>query len=185
MNLPFKNPLSGNLLSTREASKNVQRVSKHFVDFFTYLKNETKLGDPNKIHIIGHGLGAHVNIPFVCYSFIPKLSPRFVYCLQIWYQIAGVVGFKVKHVTGDSVGRITGLDPSGPTHTYTALSEKLDKTDANVRQNTFTFVWKEYTLVLFLYLQFVDVLHTANGPFGAEGSFGHVDFYVSFYDTKD
>lgn len=58
--LPFKNPHTGLPLSTREASKNVQRVSKHVMEMFAFLKNETKLPDPKDIHIIGHGLGAQV-----------------------------------------------------------------------------------------------------------------------------
>ncbi|CAL8126518.1 unnamed protein product [Orchesella dallaii] len=128
ISLPFKNPHSGLPLSTREASKNIQRISKHIVEFVSHLRNETKLKNAADVHIIGYGLGA---------------------------QIAGVVGFRVKQLTGESIGRITGLDPSGPQHTYTALSEKLDKTDAN----------------------FVDVIHTANGPFGPAGSIGHVDYF--------
>ncbi|ODN04002.1 Pancreatic triacylglycerol lipase [Orchesella cincta] len=128
ISLPFKNLHSGIPLSTREASKNIQRISKHIVEFISYLRNETKLNNAADVHIIGYGLGA---------------------------QIAGVVGFRVKQSTGESIGRITGLDPSGPQHTYTALSEKLDKTDGN----------------------FVDVIHTANGPFGLAGSIGHVDYY--------
>lgn len=61
MTLPFKNPHDGVPLSTREASKNVQRISKHMVDFIVYLKNETKLNDLGKVHLIGHNLGAHVS----------------------------------------------------------------------------------------------------------------------------
>lgn len=33
-------------------------------------------------------------------------------------------------------------------------------------------------------VQFVDVIHTANGPFGLAGSIGHVDFYVSWILIK-
>lgn len=61
MTLPFKNPHTGLLLSTREASKNVQRVSKHVADFIIYLKNETKVHNASEIHLIGHGLGAQVS----------------------------------------------------------------------------------------------------------------------------
>lgn len=63
MTLPFKNPHAGLPLSTREASKNVQRISKHIVDFIVFMKNETKL-EPSKVHLVGYGLGAHVKNAF-------------------------------------------------------------------------------------------------------------------------
>jgi hypothetical protein len=67
-----------------------------------------------------------------------------------------VTGYNFKKGTGMLLGRITGLDPSGLQYHYTAMSEKLDKSDAT----------------------FVDVIHTTTSPFGIGTSIGHVDFYV-------
>jgi len=66
-------------------------------------------------------------------------------------QAAGYTG----RFTGSKIGRITGLDPSGPLFHSVGHLDKLDKTDA----------------------QFVDVIHTAGYWVGNEDVMGHVDFY--------
>lgn len=66
-------------------------------------------------------------------------------------QAAGYTGW----FTGGRVGRITGLDPSGPLFHSVGRLDKLDSTDA----------------------QFVDVIHTAGYWVGNEDVMGHVDFY--------
>lgn len=69
---------------------------------------------------------------------------------------AGVTGNNYKRSTGNMIGRISGLDPSGLQYHYTAQSEKLDRSDARL----------------------VDVYHTTTAPFGFGNSIGTVDFYV-------
>ena len=66
-------------------------------------------------------------------------------------QLAGFIG----HFTGGKVGRITGMDPSGPLFHIVNASERLDKSDA----------------------QFVDIIHTAGRWVGNDDTIGHIDFY--------
>ena len=66
-------------------------------------------------------------------------------------QAAGYVG----HFTEGRLGRITGLDPSGPLFYSVGDRERLDKTDA----------------------QFVDIIHTAGYWVGSTLPTGHVDFF--------
>jgi len=66
-------------------------------------------------------------------------------------QAAGYTG----RFTGGLVGRITGLDPSGPLFHSVGPLDKLDKTDG----------------------QFVDVIHTAGYWVGNEDVMGHVDYF--------
>lgn len=79
----------------------------------------------DRVHLIGHSLGAHT---------------------------AGFVGSYVK---SGKVGRITGLDPAGPSFYRKGPEGRLDPTDA----------------------AFVDVIHTAVGSAGHYKNLGHVDFY--------
>ena len=58
-------------------------------------------------------------------------------------HVAGYVG----HFTHGQIGRITGLDPSGPLFHSASPKDKLDKTDA----------------------QFVDIIHTAGKWVGNRG----------------
>jgi hypothetical protein len=56
---------------------------------------------------------------------------------------------------GGQVGRITGLDPSGPLFHSVGRADRLDPTDA----------------------QFVDVIHTAGKWVGNDDISGHADFF--------
>lgn len=66
-------------------------------------------------------------------------------------QAAGYVG----HFTGGALGRITGLDPSGPLFYSVGSRDRLDRSDA----------------------QFVDIIHTAGYWVGSSLATGHTDFY--------
>nr|UXP71915.1 esterase [Manduca sexta] len=59
--------------------------------------------NPNKIHLIGHSLGAH---------------------------ISGFTGKEFTRLTGHQVGRISGLDPAGPCFFNAGQDLKLNATDA-------------------------------------------------------
>lgn len=79
--------------------------------------------DPSKITLIGHSLGAH---------------------------IAGIAGKQVFEISGQKVGRITGLDPAGPCFSTIGSDGKLDASDA----------------------AYVDVIHTNGGMLGLKESVG-------------
>ena len=66
-------------------------------------------------------------------------------------QLAGFIG----HFTGGKIGRITGMDPSGPIFHIVNASDRLDRSDA----------------------QFVDIIHTAGKWVGNDDTIGHVDFF--------
>jgi len=72
-------------------------------------------------------------------------------------QIAGFAGHKL----GGKIGRITGIDPAGPTFKYVDEEFRLDKNDA----------------------KFVDIIHVNGGKlllwgyYGLEDSIGHVDIF--------
>ena len=66
-------------------------------------------------------------------------------------HVAGYVG----HFSKGQIGRITGLDPSGPLFHSVPPEDKLDPSDA----------------------QFVDVIHTAGKWVGNSDLSGHVDFF--------
>lgn len=65
-------------------------------------------------------------------------------------QVAGHLGY----FADGKIGRITGLDPSGPLFHSAARKARLDRTDA----------------------QFVDVIHSAGKWVGNDDIQGHVDF---------
>ncbi|CAN9501415.1 unnamed protein product [Ophioblennius macclurei] len=71
--------------------------------------------------------------------------------ISLGAHISGFVGASFN----GSIGRITGLDPAGPTFTGKPPEQRLDSTDA----------------------QFVDVLHTDIDSLGFRETLGHVDFY--------
>ncbi len=64
---------------------------------------------------------------------------------------AGYVGY----FTNDTIGRITGLDPSGPLFHSVPAKDRLDPSDAH----------------------FVDIIHTAGKWVGNSDISGHVDFF--------
>ena len=66
-------------------------------------------------------------------------------------QVAGYIG----HFTGGQLGRITGLDPSGPLFHVVNASDRLEQSDA----------------------QFVDIIHTAGKWVGNDDIQGHIDFF--------
>lgn len=74
------------------------------MNFLNFLLEEKAIIGPDKIHIVGFSLGAHV---------------------------AGVTGFKFYNETNKKIERITGLDPAGPLFTLSNSVDKLDKSDAN------------------------------------------------------
>ncbi|KAL4706157.1 hypothetical protein ACJJTC_013622 [Scirpophaga incertulas] len=83
---------------------------------------------PSNIHIIGHSLGAH---------------------------ISGFTGKRFTALTGEKVGRITGLDPAGPCFAQLDSSLRINSTDA----------------------VFVDAIHTNGGVAGMKEAVGQVDYY--------
>ncbi|CAL8098255.1 unnamed protein product [Orchesella dallaii] len=128
-------------------------------DFLIKLKNLGLISDWDKVHIIGFSLGCHV---------------------------AGVAGHRVEQMTGEKVGRITGIDPAGPLFDRFGklpndTSKVLDKSDG----------------------KFVDIIHcnmgylysSGLGRYGTTVQCGHADFYPdggetqlacsSFLDRKD
>ena len=66
-------------------------------------------------------------------------------------QVAGFVGY----FTHGQIGRITGMDPSGPLFHIVDARDRLDKSDA----------------------QFVDIIHTAGRWVGNDDIQGHIDFF--------
>lgn len=84
--------------------------------------------DHKNIHLVGHSLGAH---------------------------IAGFAGKAFHSITGTLIGRISGLDPAGPSFSHTDKNLRLAATDA----------------------EFVDVIHTNGGMYGMTSPVGHVDFF--------
>lgn len=93
------------------------------------LADLVKAGLPaSHIHIIGHSLGAH---------------------------ISGFTGKQFTNLTGQKVGRISGLDPAGPCFAQLDISLKLNATDG----------------------AFIDVIHTNGGVAGLKEAVGQVDYY--------
>ncbi|RUS89233.1 hypothetical protein EGW08_002976 [Elysia chlorotica] len=85
------------------------------------------------VHLAGHSLGSH---------------------------IMGYAGKEVFRLTGQKIGRITGLDPAGPAFESYTHYVRLDAEDA----------------------KFVDIIHTdaeslMSSGFGTRYSIGHADFY--------
>lgn len=96
-------------------------------------------------------------------SFIIELSTTFdipyeefhLIGYSVGSHIAGLAGKYVKNMTGLSIGRITGADPSRTLFINSPTYSRLDKTDA----------------------LFVDVIHTDMSNVGIDYIAGHVDFY--------
>lgn len=105
----------------------MQRMSIKISKFLCHIS--TNLGVAlNEVHVVGYSLGA---------------------------QLAGVSAQYVKSKCKKQIGRITGLDPSGPLFQNLPERRRLDKGDAG----------------------FVDVIHTDQMKFGYSGSTGGSDFY--------
>lgn len=85
------------------------------------------------IDVVGHSLGSH---------------------------LAGFVGKATKELTSKKIGRITALDPAGPSfeHPQMPIDMRLNREDAD----------------------FVDVIHTDIQYYGFTAPLGHVDFYPNF-----
>lgn len=86
--------------------------------------------NPKDFHLIGHSLGAHIS------------------------------GYTGEYFVKRKLGRITGLDPAGPSFQANAKETRLDPSDA----------------------EYVDVIHTDAATafirgFGLEATLGHIDFY--------
>lgn len=127
-----------------KAVQNVNVAGQRVGDMITWLKRmplsdkSWKVSDPNnyaindlsKVHIIGFSLGAHV---------------------------AGKAGQVVLNQFSRRVGRITGLDPAGPSFFQGAKNpgRKLQAKDANA----------------------MDIIHTAAKSFGIGEEIGDADFY--------
>ncbi|XP_025424523.1 uncharacterized protein LOC112693598 isoform X2 [Sipha flava] len=103
------------------------------LSYFLIRLVELRIVMPDKIHMIGHSLGAHT---------------------------LGACGRKFLQITSMKIGRITGLDPSGPS--FARSWYYWTETNERLHQNNATFV---------------DVIHTAMGVTGYIGSMAHADFY--------
>lgn len=124
----------GSLLGYSTAAANTRVVARSLA-FLVKTLSDAGVISPKDVHYIGHSLGG---------------------------QTGGFFGQDVKMLTGQLVGRITGLDPAGPQFESRGVHLKPD--DA----------------------VFVDVLHTSTGSgwtdivaghLGMQSSCGHVDFY--------
>ncbi|XP_022917739.1 lipoprotein lipase-like [Onthophagus taurus] len=109
------------------AVKASQPVGEIIGKLVLYLHNT--YGVPlSQIHLIGHSLGAH---------------------------ISGFAGKYVLATSGKRIGRITGLDPAGPSWEKKDADSRLAVGDAD----------------------FVDVMHTDGGNLGLDEVIGDVDYY--------
>lgn len=93
-------------------------------------------------------------------DFIKKLQNKGA-SLDSIHMIGVSLGAHISGFTGanfnGAIGRITALDPAGPSFTGKPPEERLDPTDA----------------------QFVDALHTDMDAFGFRKPVGHIDFYAN------
>lgn len=105
----------------------VPRVSHHVAKFLCQLGEQPNF-HLRHLHVVGHSMGAH---------------------------IAGVVGQFTKSKCKQQVGRITGLDPTGPLFQNINERGRLDPSDA----------------------LFVSVIHSDQAKFGYLGNVGQVDFH--------
>lgn len=105
----------------------ITEVAHLISDFLCRLSSQFNL-HLSSIHLIGHSMGG---------------------------QISGHAGKQVVDKCGMKIGRITGLDPSGPLFEYRPADERLDESDAD----------------------FVDVIHTSGFGLGYYLKCGHVDFH--------
>ncbi|KAI4461544.1 lipase [Holotrichia oblita] len=77
-------------------------ISEFIARFVVVLSNTRGISLSN-VHLVGHSLGAH---------------------------LSGFTGKNIQQQSGLTVGRITGLDPAGPSFTYVTSSYRLSENDA-------------------------------------------------------
>ncbi|CAL8143761.1 unnamed protein product [Orchesella dallaii] len=121
------------LLSYNVYADCTTNVALQVARMLVFLQENHVINSTADVHIIGFSLGAHV---------------------------AGQAGRNVTDLTGEKIGRITGLDPAGPKSPWWDVFTKhhldLGPIDAD----------------------FVDIIHTSD-LLGSERRMGHVDFYVN------
>jgi len=120
------------ILDYFQAASNTQTVGRAIGNIFQKLKKKAGF-KPAQFHCVGHSLGAHA-------------------CAYAGKWTQSQYNFKI--------GRITGLDPAGPSFEQTKVEVRLDKSDA----------------------EFVDIIHCNGGDeeegfLGYKAAFGHSDFY--------
>ncbi|XP_078354749.1 inactive pancreatic lipase-related protein 1-like isoform X2 [Oculina patagonica] len=110
-----------------QAAGNTHMVGAQMAELIRFLVSSTN-ATYESFYFVGFGLGAHV---------------------------AGFAGKKIVKLEGTTLGRITGLDPSGKYFEAAHPDARLDSSDA----------------------QFVDVIHSDSEDNGLEQPLGHIDFY--------
>lgn len=110
------------------SAHNARIVGKRLGNLLANLENFGVNADD--FHLLGISLGAH---------------------------IAGWAGKYFRQYKGQSLGRITGLDPAGPCFSYAYSDQRLDKTDA----------------------AYVDIVHSNRLVQGVIEPLGHADFYIN------
>ncbi|KAM3966426.1 lipase member H-A-like [Aphomia sociella] len=112
------------------AARLMRAIGKHTGEMLANLTNYDVGFDPKKLELVGLSLGGQTM------SFIAK---------------------SYKALTGVTVSRLTGLDPSGPCFRNLGPEDRLDQSDAD----------------------FVDVIATNIDGFGMAAPVGHVNYYVN------
>ncbi|RZB38692.1 Lipase domain containing protein, partial [Asbolus verrucosus] len=140
--------------------------------WFKQLKREYFRKKPHNIIYVDWSLAARVKNYYVSSANINPVGEyiaNFIINLRIPFKNVHVIGnslgghlagFVGKHLylkTGKKLGRITATDPTGPSFERAVAESRLSKQDA----------------------EFVDVVHTDMGYYGATRPLGHVDFYVN------
>ncbi|XP_053606848.1 phospholipase A1-like [Plodia interpunctella] len=112
------------------AARAVMAIGAHVAEMLARLSATQPKFDPKKLQLLGASLGGQTM------SFIAKSYTK---------------------LTGEKIGRLTGLDPSGPCFRNREPDTRLDESDAD----------------------FVDVIMTNIHVFGMAAPVGHVNFYVN------
>ncbi|XP_053618462.1 lipase member H-B-like isoform X2 [Plodia interpunctella] len=110
------------------AARLMRPVGKHVAEILAKLARQGL--DPANLELVGFSLGG---------------------------QTVSYIAKNYKRITGKSISKITGLEPSGPCFRHLPPNDRLDYTDAD----------------------FVEVIHTNIDGFGMAARMGHVDFYVN------
>lgn len=111
------------------AAYNTQEIGRSIGIALSLLKNRVS---PNSIHIIGHSLGSHT---------------------------ASAAAKTYYSITGQLIGRITGLDPANPCFQVGGVLSEISRGDA----------------------QYIDIIHTNPGVLGKKEAIGDADFYPNGY----